>query len=153
MALRATVRRLGDLKPGVQPHLEIWSPAASILWRPSTQIAVFRTSRVSTLTWWGGASTPTPPPRDRTRAQVEEEAQGRRHRRHGHADDLALRAPAHPKPLGPVRPRQLPQQLPVALGHRAGHRRAGRHGGLGGLVLRGSRKTPPRLDPIPFKFD
>ena len=30
MALRATVRRLGDLKPGVQPHLEIWSRAASI---------------------------------------------------------------------------------------------------------------------------
>ena len=27
--------------------MEIWSPAASILWRPSTQIAVFRTSRVS----------------------------------------------------------------------------------------------------------
>ena len=24
MALRTTVRRLGDLKPGVQPHLEIW---------------------------------------------------------------------------------------------------------------------------------
>ena len=33
MALRATVRRLGDLKPGVQPHLEIWSAAASILSR------------------------------------------------------------------------------------------------------------------------
>ena len=33
MALRATVRRLGDLKPGVQPHLEIWSPAASTLSR------------------------------------------------------------------------------------------------------------------------
>ena len=62
MALRATVRRLGDLKPGVQPHLEIWSPAAYILSRCLRLAA-------SIVAASNEASASTPPPRPHKRAR------------------------------------------------------------------------------------